>query len=56
MGLVWMVLMTIVVTVLLTTLAVIVTTQTTVQSIVLRRPMDVQMEIAVPIMELVIIT
>ena len=51
-----MVLMIILAIVLLTTLVVTVTTQTTVLSIVPSSHMDVQMEFAVKIMELVIIT
>ena len=50
-----MVLMIILVNVLLTTLVVIVTTRTTAQSIVLKNPMDVQMEFAVQMVEPVII-
>ena len=56
MELVWMVLMIIFVNVLLTTLVVIVTTRTTVQSIVLREGMDVEMEFAVQMAEPVIMT
>ena len=51
-----MVLMIILVNVLLTTLAVIVTTQTTVRSIVLKNPMDVEVEFVVQMAEPVIIT
>ncbi len=51
-----MVLMIILVNVLLTTLALIVTTRTTVQSIVLRKLMDVMMEYAVKMVEPVIMT